>query len=110
MSVLTIADAKSWSNIYFDDKDAEVQFVLDAAEEHVADFLNRDDLSDFIVYADSPQDSPGSATLRAKCKLVVLQVFEEMWQNRGIVVTGTITAENPMWQRVAHFMRDGLGV
>lgn len=110
MSLVTLAEAKSWSNIYFAEKDLEVQLLIDAAEKHVADFLGRTDLSDFVTYDDSPQDSPASATLDPRAKVVVLQVFDELWQNRGIVVTGTITSENPMWQRIAHFMRTGLGV
>lgn len=110
MSLVTLEEAKSWSNIYFTEKDQEVQLIIDAAEKHVADFLGRTDLQEFVTYADSPQDSPGSAVLDPRAKIVVLQVFDEFWQNRGIVVTGTITSENPMWQRVAHFMRTGLGV
>jgi hypothetical protein len=110
MSLVTMAEAKSWSNIYFSEKDTEVQLIIDAAEKHVADFLGKPDLSDLVEYADSPQDSPASGVLDPRAKIVVLQVFDELWQNRGIVVTGTITNENPMWQRIAHFMRTGLGV
>lgn len=106
MSLVTLAEAKSWSNIYFSEKDTEVQLIIDAAEKHVADFLNKTDLSDFVELVDSPE----SGVLDARVKIVVLQVFDELWQNRGIIVTGTITSENPMWQRVAHFMREGLGV
>jgi hypothetical protein len=110
MSRVTIEEAKSWSKIYFDDSDTEVQLIVDAAEKHVADFLNKDDLEDFVSFDDSPQDSPASAQLDPRAKVVVLQVFDEMWQNRGVTVVGTIQTEGPMWQRIAHFMRSGLGV
>jgi gp6-like head-tail connector protein len=110
MSLVTLAEAKSWSNIYFSEKDAEVQLLIDAAEKHLADFLGEPDLSSFVEYADSPQDSPASAVLDARAKVSVLNLFDELWQNRGIMVVGTITQENPIWQRIAHFMRGGLGV
>lgn len=110
MSRVTIEEAKSWSKIYFADSDAEVQMILAAAEKHVADFLNKNDLEDFVSFDDSPQDSPASAELDPRVKLVALQVFDELWQNRGITVVGTIQTEGPMWQRIAHFMRSGLGV
>jgi hypothetical protein len=110
MSLVTLAEAKSWSAIYFTEKDVEVQLLIDAAEKHVADFLNKPDLLHLVEYADSPQDSPASAVLDPRAKVVVLQVFDELWQNRGVTVVGTIQTEGPMWQRIAHMMRTGLGV
>lgn len=114
MSRVTVAEAKSWSKIYFAEEDAIVQTLIDAAEEHVADFVGRDNLDDFAIPApiDSPPapDSPASETLTAKVKVVVLQVFDELYQNRGVTVVGTIQTEGPMWQRIAHFCRIGLGV
>lgn len=110
MSRVTLEEAKSWSKIYYTEADAEVQLILDAAEKHVADFLNKEDLEDFVSFDDSPQDSPATAELDPRAKLVCLQVFDELWQNRGVTVVGTIQTEGPMWQRIAHFMRSGLGV
>lgn len=110
MSRVTLEEAKSWSNIYFTEKDTEVQLILDAAEKHVADFLNKSDLEDLVTLADSPQDSPASGELDPRAKIVVLQVFDELWQNRGVTIVGTNQVESPMWQRIAHFMREGLGV
>ena len=114
MSHVTVADAKSFANIYFDEKDAEVKLLVDAAEENLAQFLNRDDLLDddlLLNGGDSPApDSPGSAELKPAVKLLVLQLFNESWQNREIQVVGTILTENPQWVRSAHMFRKNLGV
>jgi len=113
MNRVTTAEAKSYSNIYFSEKDAEVETLVAAAEEYVAKFLNRDSLSDsdLLEGPDSPApDSPGAEQLKPGVKILVLMAFDEFWQNRGIVVTGTITNENPTWMRAAHLYRKNLGV
>lgn len=103
MSITQLARAKSHSNIYFDDKDDELTNKLDAAEEFVAKFLNREDLSD-LVRGDSPD------RLKAGVEALVLMVFDDYWQNKGVYVTGTIMTENPQWMRAAHLYRIDLGV
>jgi hypothetical protein len=110
MSRITLAEAKGWSNIYFSDADDRVQLIIDAAEKAVADFLDVPDLEDFVTLDDSPQDSPASGTLDPALKICVLQLCDELWQNRGVTVVGTIQTEGPLWQRIAHFKRTGLGV
>lgn len=113
MNRVTLAEAKSYSNIYFSEKDTEIETLVAAAEEFVAKFLNRTSLSDSDLLLDPdspPADSPGAEQLKPLVKLVVLMAFDEFWQNRGIVVTGTITAENPTWMRAAHLYRKSLGV
>jgi hypothetical protein len=103
MSITTLARAKAHSSIYFDDRDDELEGKLDAAEEFVAKFLGRDDLSE-LVRGDSP------ARLLAIIEVLVLEVFDDFWQNKGVYVTGTIVTENPQWMRAAHLYRTGLGV
>lgn len=103
MSLVSLAVAKSWSKIYFTESDDEAQMILDAAEEHVKDFLGAA-LTTFLEDADSP------ATLNPAIKVCVCQLFDELWQNRSVTITGAVNTESPMWQRIAHFKRTGLGV
>lgn len=111
MSITKLALAKKYSNIYFDEKDDELQGHLDAAEEFVANFLNRDDLTELTNAGDSPPpDSPALIELKADVRLVVLAAFDDFWQNKGMSVVGTIVNDNPTWMRVAHLYRIGLGV
>lgn len=113
MNRVTTAEAKDYSNIYFSEKDAEVELMVAAAEEYVAKFLNRESLSDPELLLDegSPApDSPGGERLKPAIKLLVLQQFDEYWQNRGIQIVGTISTENPTWMRAAHLYRRELGV
>ena len=56
MNRVTLAEAKSYSNIYFAEKDAEVEMLVAAAEQFVARFLNRTSLSDSDLLEDP--DSP----------------------------------------------------
>lgn len=109
MSATTpLAVAKAHSNIFFDDRDAELETKLEAAEEYVAKFLNYEDVDEFRETFAKSADSP--ARLRPIIEELVLQAFDDMWQNKGITVTGTIVAENPAWMRVAHLYRRDLGV
>ena len=110
MSTTSLALAKSHSNIYFDDKDAELQGKLDAAEEFVAKFLNYEgDPDEFVeVFAIDIDDSP--VRLKAVIEALVLRAFDDFWQEKGIFVTGTIVSEDPGWMRVAHLYRRNLGV
>jgi hypothetical protein len=110
MSTTSLTLAKSHSNIYFDDKDAELQAKLDAAEEYVAKFLNYEgEMSEFVeAFAIDIDDSP--VRLKAVIEALVLEAFDDFWQQKGIFVTGTIVSENPGWLRVAHLYRRNLGV
>lgn len=110
MSRVTLAEAKDFSCIYFDDKDAKLQTILDGVESTMTDFLDVDSLDEFLELDNSPQDSPASQHLEPAVKLAVLQLFEECWQNNGVTTTGTIITEGPIWQRIAHFKRRRLGV
>jgi hypothetical protein len=113
MNRVTTEEAKSYSNIYFSEKDSEIEMLIAAAEEYVADFLNRDNLSDADLLLDPdspPADSPGAEQLKPGIKVLVLQAFDDMWQNHGIMVVGTAVQENPAWVRAAHLYRTGLGV
>lgn len=114
MNHVSLAEAKSYSNIYFDEKDDEVTLLIAAAERFVAKFLNRENLSDpeLLLNADEspPPDSPGAEVLTPDLKVCVLQQFDETWQNHGIQVVGTILTENPTWMRAAHLYRKSLGV
>ncbi len=111
MSVTKLAKAKSYSNIYFDEKDAELQDNLDAAEEFVAKFLNREDLTDLTNAGNSPPpDSPGLIELNPAVLVCVLAAFDDFWQNKGTSVTDRSYQQNPTWMRVAHLYRIELGV
>lgn len=103
---LTLAQAKSYSNIYFSDKDADLQLLLDAAEAFVANFLNRP-LSDLVEELDSPAGTEG---LKPDVQVLVLGAFDDLWQNKGTQVVGTIISDNPTWMRALHLYRIDLGV
>lgn len=103
MSTTPLAAAKEHSHIYHADWDADLQVKLDAAEEFVAKFFNRADLSE-LTQPDSP------ARLLAGVEILVLEVFDDYHNNRGAFVTGTIVSENPAWMRAAHLYRVELGV
>lgn len=103
MSITALALAKSHSNIFFDDKDHELSGKLDAAEEFVAKFFNREDLSE-LTREDSPE------RLLAGVEVLVLMVFDDYWQNKGQYVAGTIVSANPQWMHAAHLYRIDLGV
>lgn len=108
MSTTPLAAAKAHSNIFFDDKDAELQTKLDAAEEYVAKFLNYDD--DLVDFLEDFRMDDSPHRLKAVIEGLVLRAFDDMYQNKGITVTGTIVTADPSWQRVAHLYRKDLGV
>jgi len=110
-SYVDLAEAKGFLNVYYDEKDTEIQMMIDAAEAHVATWLNRP-LSELLIEgSDSPPpDSPGVAELQPDVKLGVLMYVNDFWQNREITVTGTIVANNPTADRILHLHRKCLGV
>lgn len=109
MSYINLAEAKSFINVFFDEKDAEIQIMIDAAEDIASEFMNRP-LSDLVVEDSPPADSPGAANIRAGVKIEILRLVSEFWQNREVNVTGTIIAQNPLHYQNLHFYRIGLGV
>lgn len=110
MSQVTLEEAKSFINVYYTEKDVEIQLLIDAAETHVLNWLNRDDWDGLMDAADSPVDSPASEILNPAIKLGVLIYVADFWQNREISLTGTTIANNPMAERVLHLYRQQLGV
>lgn len=111
MSHITLAEAKSYLNVYFDEKDAEIQLLIDAAEAHVLNWLNRCDFSELFVSGDSPPaDSPGAEQLLPNVKIGILMYVNDLWQNREITITGTIVARNDTADRILHLYRKELGV
>lgn len=110
MSYTRLADAKDFLNVYFTEKDALIQALIDAAEAHVANWLNRCDLSELLVDDSPGPDSPGAARLLPDVQLGVLYYVNDFWQNREITITGTIVANNPTADRILHLYRQGLGV
>lgn len=110
MSRVSLDEAKSYCNVYFSEKDTEIQLMIDAAERHVLNWLNRDDWTDLLEQVDSPVDSPAAERLFPDVKLGVLMYVDDFWQNRGIGIVGTTIAENPRASAVLHLYRKGLGV
>lgn len=109
MSYITLAEAKSFLNVYFDEKDAEIQGAIDAAEDIAAEFMGRP-LSELELADSPPADSPAAAALRPGVKVEILRLVSEFWQNREVNVIGTIIAPNPLHYQNLHFFRRGLGV
>lgn len=110
MSRVTLEEAKSFLNVYYAEKDAEIQLMIDAAERHVLNWLNRDDWTDLLETLDSPVDSPLGEGLFPDVKLGVLMYVADFWQNREVTITGTTVAENPRASAVLHLYRKQLGV
>lgn len=109
---VTLIEAKDFLNVYFSEKDAQIQLMIDAAERHVAEFLNRP-LTDpeLTTAGDSPPpDSPGAVELLPNVKMGILYYVGDFWQNREITVTGTIVAKNDMAERILYPYRIELGV
>lgn len=110
MSYVALEAAKSFLNVYFTEKDGEIQRFIDAAERHVAVFLNRS-LADPDPFA-QPGDSPADAAIGTlpNVQLGVLYYVNDFWQNREITITGTIVAKNDTAERLLYPYRDELGV
>lgn len=107
---IELTEAKSFLNVYFSEKDAEITLMIEAAEAAAAQFLQRP-LSELTTAGDSPPpDSPGAIELKPDVKVAVLQYVSDFWQNREVGITGTIYAKNPMAESLLYPYRTNLGV
>lgn len=78
---------------------AELQDLVDAAEEHVATYLGRP-----LTPWTATQEQPPKAVMHA-----VLLHLTDLYENRSANVEKTLSA-NPTVDRLLHFHRIGLGV
>lgn len=109
---VTLERAKSFLNVYYSEKDAEIELMIDAAERHVAEFLNRP-LTDpeLTTEGDSPPpDSPGAIELLPNIQMGILYYVADFWANREINVIGASVAKNDMAERILYPYRIDLGV
>lgn len=110
MSHIKLEEAKSFLNVYYTEKDAEIQLFIDAAEKDGLEFMNRCDYAGLIDEDSPPADSPGAAALFPNVKVALLMQVNDYWQNREPTVTGTTVAFNPTAQNILYRYRLALGV
>lgn len=109
MSYIRLEEAKSFLNVYFTEKDAEIQDKIDAAEDIAAEFMGRS-LADLVTEDSPPADSPGVANLRPGVRAEILRLVSELWNHREVSVVGASIQQNPLHYQNLHFYRTGLGV
>jgi hypothetical protein len=60
MSVMTLAEAKSFLDVIHNSDDSKLQLLLDAAEDEARMFMNRDDLIEWDTNNSTTDPVPGS--------------------------------------------------
>ncbi|AQQ67484.1 hypothetical protein Mag101_07405 [Microbulbifer agarilyticus] len=87
MSTVALGDAKAHLNVEHSDDDTYIQGLIDAAEDHVAQYLNRD-----LPWKDDlGQEVSVPASVIAAIKLLIGTLYEV----RETTVVGTIVSEVP---------------
>lgn len=107
MSYLTLTEAKKHCRVEIDDDDDWLAFLIDAAEAHVQQFLNRP-LSDLASSGNSPPDL--DTHLPADVKLGILMHVQDAYENRGIMEAGVSFGHNKTAENLLYPHRTGLGV
>lgn len=74
MSTITLDEAKAFLDVVHDADDSKIQILLDAAEDEVKQFLNRDDLEDWDSTISSTDPVPASI------KIGVLLLLQSNYQ------------------------------
>lgn len=110
MSRVTLEEAKSFLNVYFDEKDLEIQLFIDAAERHVLNWLNRSDWTGLVEQLNSPVVTESDEVLFPNIKVGILMYVNDFWQNREIAVIGSSVAENRRASEMLYLYRRELGV
>jgi len=107
MSYLTLIEAKTHCRIQVNDDDDWVAFLIDAAEAHVQQWLNRP-LSSLGSSSNSPPDL--DLQLPPDVKLGILMHVQNAYENRGIKEAGVTFGENKTAENLLYPYRTGLGV
>ena len=107
MSYLTLIEAKKHCRIEVADDDDWLAFLIDAAEAHVAMWLNRP-LSDLAASSNSPPDL--DAQLLPDVKLGILMHVQNAYENRSTQEAGVSFGENKTAMNLLYPYRTGLGV
>jgi hypothetical protein len=103
--MITLTDIKQHLRLDLNpdsETDPELQRMLDAAMDHVSQYLNRP-----VPWTD---ESSSEDVFPASVQAAVLLIVGDLYENREAVVTGTIVARNPTVDRLLHMYRVGLGV
>lgn len=107
MSYLTLHEAKKHCRIEVTDDDDWLAFLIDAAEAHVAQWLNRP-LSDLASSSNSPPDL--DAQLPPDVRLGILMHVQDAYENRSTQEAGVSVSENKTAMNLLYPYRTGLGV
>lgn len=105
---LPLTLVREYCNLTTEVSDQLLQLFVDAAEQRVAGFLNRP-LSQ-ILDPIAPPDVADPADYGQAVRLAVLLYVADAVDNRGTIVTGTISSELPTAERLLWPYRIGLGV
>lgn len=108
MSLVSLIEAKKHLRVEIPDDDEYIALLVDAAEQHAAEFLNRP-LTDLLLGdGDSPPSLDGQ--LQPAVKMGVLIIVGDLYVNREQIVAGVSIASNKLWENILYPYRVGLGV
>jgi hypothetical protein len=107
MSYLTLTEAKKHCRIEVSDDDDWLAFLIDAAEAHVQQWLNRP-LSSLASSGNSPPDL--DTQLPPDVRLGILMHVQDAYENRSTQEAGVIFGHNNTAENLLYPYRTGLGV
>jgi hypothetical protein len=105
---LPLTLVREFCNLTTEVSDTLLQLMVDAAEARCAAYLNRP-LSQ-VLDPITPPDVPDPSEFGQAVRLAVLLYVSDAIDNRGTIVTGTISSELPTAERLLWPYRVGLGV
>lgn len=101
MNWLTLQEVKAHLRVEHDAEDALIEQQMRAAEDYVAQYLNRP-----VPWADDDGDP---VEVPASVRAAALMIVSGLYYHRDAQVADAVT-ENPAVQNLLHFYRVGLGV
>lgn len=103
---ITLTQAKEHCSITTEISDAMLQLYIDASEGRVATYLNRP----LDTLMDAGADEPDPVGYGNAVRLGILLYIMDAVEQRGTIVTGTISSELPTAEKILHPHRLNLGV
>ena len=100
MSITTLSEAKAHLRVLDNDEDTLIQSYIDAAEAHVANYLERS--------LDPWTEEGGTAPQNVR--QAILLVIGDFYENREARFVGTIQTNNPAFEALLQFDRFNFGL
>jgi hypothetical protein len=103
--MITLTDIKQHLRLDLNpdsEADPELQRMLDAAMDHVSQYLNRP-----VPWTD---ESSSEDVFPASVQAGVLLIVGDLYENREGATNGSVITANPTVERLLHMYRVGLGV